>query len=63
MGLKNLTNSIFSDKVSLLMFARLWTNSLKRERRSRTRRSDTVTEQVKKLLQEADQRLILMVRG
>ncbi|MCR4305526.1 MAG: hypothetical protein NUV73_00395 [Candidatus Daviesbacteria bacterium] len=47
------------------MFASKWIAGFKRERRVRTRRSniDTVTEQVKQVLQTADQKLILMVRS
>lgn len=45
------------------MFAARFMTNFKREKRARARRSDTVTEQVKKMLQTADQKLILMVRG
>jgi len=58
-----LTNSIFSDNVNILMFASRLVTAFKREKRVRTRKSDVVTEQVRKVLQTADQKLILMVRG
>ncbi|MBI4035400.1 hypothetical protein HY383_00470 [Candidatus Daviesbacteria bacterium] len=46
------------------MFASKFVMGLKREKRARiNRRADVVTEQVKKMLQTADQKLILMVRG
>ena len=45
------------------MFATWLVNSLRREKKNRTRRVDVVAEQVKKVLQETDQQLILMVRG
>ena len=34
-----------------------------RKKRARGRKADLVTEQVKKVLQDTDQKLILMVRG
>ena len=58
-----MTNSIFSDNVNILMFASRLVTAFKREKRVRTRKSDVVTEQVRKVLQTADQKLILMVRG
>jgi len=45
------------------MFASRLVTAFKREKRVRTRKSDVVTEQVRKVLQTADQKLILMVRG
>ena len=50
------------------MFASRLVTAFRRERKIRTGRvsrvgMDTVTEQVKKVLQTADQKLILMVRG
>ena len=45
------------------MFATWLVNSLRREKKNRTLRVDVVAEQVKKVLQETDQQLILMVRG
>lgn len=45
------------------MFAtRFWTG-LKREKKIRARRVDTVADQVRQVLQAADQQLILMVRN
>lgn len=44
------------------MFAMKWVNSFK-QKKVRANRLDTVNEQVKKMLQTADQKLILMVRG
>lgn len=35
----------------------------KKDRRAKVKRVDVVAEQVKKVLQESDQKLILMVRG
>lgn len=43
------------------MFSTKFTTGLKREKR--TKRIDTVAEDVKKVLQTLDQKLILMVRG
>ena len=45
------------------MFATRWVTFFKKDRKARIRRMDVVAEQVKKVLQEADQKLILMVRG
>lgn len=45
------------------MFAARLMASFKRDRKVRTRRVDVITEQVKKVLQTADQKLILMVRS
>ena len=45
------------------MFATRWVTNLRREKRVRARRVDVVTEQVKKVLQATDQKLILMVRS
>lgn len=45
------------------MFAAKWVTNLRREKRARARRVDVVTEQVKKVLQATDQKLILMVRS
>lgn len=36
---------------------------LKKEKKARVQRADLVTEQVKKVLTDSDQKLILMVRG
>ena len=58
-----MTNSIFSDNVNIFMFVSGLVTAFKREKRVRTRKSDVVTEQVRKVLQTADQKLILMVRG
>jgi hypothetical protein len=69
-----LTNSFFSGNVNITMFATkfiagfkqsLRPNGLKREKRIRARRviGDAVTEQVRQVLQTADQKLILMVRN
>lgn len=45
------------------MFATHFLASLKKEKRVRSKRIDVMTEQVKKMLQTTDQKLILMVRG
>ncbi len=45
------------------MFAQRLLTGLKKEKRARGQKADTVTEQVKQVLQTADQKLILMVRG
>ncbi len=52
------------------MFANKWMTNFKRaylptgrEKRIRARKADTVAEQVKQVLQTADQKLILMVRS
>ncbi len=45
------------------MFAQRWLTSFKRDKRARAKRTDSVTEQVRQVLQTADQKLILMVRG
>lgn len=58
-----MTNSNFNDNVKNMMFATRWVTNLRREKRVRARRVDVVTEQVKKVLQATDQKLILMVRG
>lgn len=58
-----MTNSNFPGNVNILMFASRLVTAFRREKRVRARRSDVVTEQVKKVLQTADQKLILMVRG
>lgn len=44
------------------MFAQKFLSSLKKEKRVRVRK-DLMTEQVKQVLQDSDQKLILMVRG
>ena len=65
----NLTNSIFDDNVENMMFATKMLNSLKKTRqlaireKRRTNRVDLVTEQVKQVLKDSDQQLILMVRS
>lgn len=58
-----LTNSIFGDRVNFnLMFAtRLF--GFKKDKRLRVRKIDVINEQVRKMLTQADQKLILMVRG
>ncbi len=45
-----------------MLTTKLMTNSI-REKKARAKRLDIVTEQVKKVLQDSDQKLILMVRG
>ncbi len=48
------------------MFATRFVQNLRREKKTRTERrigTDLVTEQVRKVLQDTDQKLILMVRG
>ena len=45
------------------MFATRFVQGFKKEKRAREQRADVVTEQVKKVLQDTDQKLILMVRG
>lgn len=45
------------------MFALKFNLGLKRDRKARAQRVDLVTEQVKKVLTNSDQKLILMVRG
>lgn len=45
------------------MFAQKFLTNWKRSKRDRSKRADLVAEQVKKMLQTADQQLILMVRG
>lgn len=45
------------------MFAQRFLTGWKRERRVKTRKVDLVAEQVKQMLQETNQKLILMVRG
>ena len=45
------------------MFADKWVATFKKEKRIRRRGADVVTQQVRKMLQTADQKLILMVRG
>lgn len=56
-----MTNSFFGDKVFLMSFT--WITAIKKDKRVRVQRPDVLTEQVKLLLQKADQKLILMVRG
>jgi len=56
-----LTNSFFLGNVSSTMFAQ-FIAGLKKEKRAKIRR-DVLTEQVKKVLEDSDQKLILMVRG
>ncbi len=56
-----MTNNNFPDKVEEIMFTDKFVTNVKK--RTRVRRADMVTEQVKKVLQAADQKLILMVRG
>ena len=57
----NLTNSFASAKVKLIMFTvKLFGNKRERVRR---KSNDYVNEQVKKLLEQEDQKLILMARG
>ena len=65
-----MTNSNFGDIVVLLMFATRFMREFMREKRIRgprihpaERGMDVVREQVKKVLQDTDQKLILMVRG
>jgi len=58
-----LTNSNFGANVVIKMFAQKFIASLRKEKRLRGRRVDVVAEQVKQVLQETDQKLILMVRG
>ncbi len=66
-----MTNSIFPDNVGIIMFASKFMNGLRntcqsaargKRIRARARGVDMVTEQVQKVLQAADQKLILMVR-
>lgn len=65
-----MTNSIFLDIVKHRMIFHKLTGGLRRpfgyaqgkEKRARARR-DVLVEQVKKVLTDADQKLILMVRG
>jgi len=45
------------------MFASKFITQLKGEKKIRAKRIDVVGEQVKKVLQNADQQIILMVRG
>lgn len=45
------------------MFATRFVTGFKREKRGRIKKVDLVTEQVKKMLQTTDQKLILMVRS
>lgn len=40
-----------------------WNLNIKKDRKNKSRRVDVVKEQVKKILTDADQKLILMVRG
>lgn len=40
-----------------------WVNLPKSQRKLKAKKSDVMSEQVKKILQSVDQRLILMVRG
>lgn len=58
-----MTNSFIPVNVVNCMFATRFITSFKREKRTRTPKRDIISEQVKKMLQEADQKLILMVRG
>lgn len=65
-----MTNSFFSDNVSNKMFAASFLTSFKREKRIRSKRvdpafggADVMVEQVRKMLQAENQKLILMVRG
>ena len=45
------------------MFAQRLISSFRKEKRARGRRVDVVAEQVKEMLKDSDQKLILMVRG
>ncbi len=45
------------------MFAQKFAAGFRKVRRSKTHRIDVVADQVRKMLQETDQKLILMVRG
>ena len=66
-----MTNSFFGGIVIFMMFAqrfvagltRPFSSAQGREKRNRVQRVDVVAEQVRKVLQETDQKLILMVRG
>lgn len=58
-----MTNSFFSDNVLTNMFAARFISGFKKERRARKTAMDTIAEQVKKVLKDSDQKLILMVRG
>lgn len=58
-----MTNSIFGGMVEKLMFAQRSLTNLKKEKRDRGQRKDLMAEQVKKVLQTSDQKLILMVRS
>lgn len=57
-----MTNNNFDGNVDI-MFAARWVNHFKKEKRVRAKTKDVVSEQVKKILQATDQRLILMVRN
>lgn len=45
------------------MFSTRLVASLRKDKRVRARKTDVVAEQVKKVLTDVDQKLILMVRG
>ena len=45
------------------MFEQKFLTGFKKERKVRAQRSDDVTDQVRKMLQAVDQKLILMVRS
>ena len=45
------------------MFAQRFLAGFRKEKRIKTRKVDVVSEQVKQMLQETNQKLILMVRG
>lgn len=57
-----MTNSNLNDNVNTMFAQRLLTG-FKKEKRARARKSDAITEQVKRMLQASDQKLILMVRS
>lgn len=56
-----MTNSNFGGKLNLMILQRLI--NTKKERRERVKKGDLMAEQVKKVLSDGDQKLILMVRG
>lgn len=45
------------------MLATRFLTTFRKEKKSRVREADILTEQVKKILRSSDQKLILMVRG
>jgi len=63
-----LTNSFFNDNVEINMFAQKFVANLRKtylptDREKKARRADVITEQVRQVLKDSDQQLILMVRG